>query len=1416
VYNLCASIRTNRRVSSRSNRPVRRLVAVLAGIWLATSLSPATAATPSQQVHAKIEPLFLRQVLTSPAGATFRFLVTLQPAADLERLPANLTRAQQSALVVERLQAVAQESQATLSPILVGLQSQGHLQQVERFWVVNGLALQGNRTAILSLAERPEVISVRRDRWQQWVLPDSPPDLLQPTGLDWGIEQIHASEVWSALRITGDGVTIATVDTGVDWLHPVLQPAYRGWHSGVALHTGNWFDATDAGALYPVDSLGHGTLVTGLATGQDGIGVAPGARWIAVRAFDSSGYALDSWLHAAFQWLLAPGGNTAWAPDIINNSWSSPNGWDTEFRPDLLAIRAAGILPVFAAGNWGPREKSIGAPASYPEALAVGASDCYDEVASFSARGPGPFGGVKPEVVAPGVNLRSAIPGGALGQGTGTSFAAPLVAGVAALLRQAAPYQSWDQLTSAMTSTAVPLGEPRPNSNSGWGRVDALQAVVAVVSAGRLEGVVRGVGSGTLASASVSAVERGGGASGYAQTGTDGEWSIALAAGIYDLEVERFGYASAAVSLVEVVTGTTTHVDTYLAPLPGGMVDGQVTDSGSGDPLPATVRVAGAPVSTTASLDGWYTLSLPAGNHTLVAEHWGHRVSRAVVNISIGSTTHQDLPLRPSPELLLVDSGPWYYGSEIGAFRDALDDQGYLYDLWSIHNPLLQTPVISDLLPYDAVIWSSPFDSPGYIGAGKVISDYLAGGGNLLLSGQDIGYWDDGDSWLAHSVYYQRMLKAHWLSDDASGQELTGVAGGLLQGISLTLNNPDSAQNQLSPDSVTTDPRDHAQPLLEYAPGELGGIAAGTCLAHRSFYLSFGLEGAGSASQRAEIMGAALDWFSSPRQTVGLEVSSDSSLIIAPSGTVITHALDLFNSGEAGIGDLYVLSLSGNRWPSTLVTNTLFLSPCSTGQVMVRVEVPPGLGISNQDVVTLTIRSSVSPTLSALAKLATRTPAAVLLVDDDRWYDQRPVYQQTLAIAGISYDVWDTDNSKLVPSTLERYPVVLWFTGYDWFSPITSQEASAIESYLAEGGRLFLSSQDALYYRADSSLARNLWGVLSHREDVTPTLALGSGGRLAVQGEFPLDYPFRNFSDGLVPAPSAVAEISGDSGWPMGLSNAGKGWKSLFLAFPFEALREAHRVDVIDQAIGWLGWLGESEFQASQTHILPGATIGFTVTLRNDGPQPMTAVLTNPLPAGLQLIPGSIQGGSYEAGAVIWQGPLLTGEEHRVYYAGTASQTLTNTALLSHLEHGLAVRKPLRIWVDAPDLSNSDIRTAVSPALPGQVISYSLCIGNQGTSVAEATSVRWWLPPDTTILTTTLSASQGDVALVAPVVTWQGSLAPGDSITVSVGVQTPLWLRPTWHPSMALVNDGVNPPLVRHHFLPHRSLEFFLPLAIRS
>lgn len=291
-------------------------------------------------------------------------------------------------------------------------------------------------------------------------------------GVEWNIDQIDAPKAWD-LGYDGTGTVVGSIDTGVEWDHPALKEKYRGYNPENPEnpdHEMNWFDAVSEEAA-PFDDLQHGTHVTGTMVGSepDGsnqIGVAPGAKWIAAKAFSEDG-GTDADILEAGEWMLAPkdaDGNPhpEMAPDVVNNSWGGGPGLDEWYRDMVNAWIAADIFPEFSAGNTdlfnpgGP--ESIANPANYPEAFATGATDINKKLAEFSLQGPSPYDEVKPEISAPGVNIRSSVPGQTYEGGwNGTSMAGPHVSAVVALLRQADASISVDEIEEVLTSTAETL-----------------------------------------------------------------------------------------------------------------------------------------------------------------------------------------------------------------------------------------------------------------------------------------------------------------------------------------------------------------------------------------------------------------------------------------------------------------------------------------------------------------------------------------------------------------------------------------------------------------------------------------------------------------------------------------------------------------------------------------------------------------------------------------------------------------------------------------------------------------------------------------------------------------------------------------------------------------------------------------------
>lgn len=355
---------------------------------------------------------------------------------------------------------------------------------VTRLWIVNAVSGRADARTIRRLRSDPAVARVTLDRpTRRTAALEGTPERTPGVG-SWGLAAARVPAAWSQFKVTGAGVTIGSIDTGVNPRNPAIAGrvvAFRDFIHGRK-------------AAY--DDNGHGThtistMVGGTVSGVP-IGVAPGARVIVAKAMDQNGVGPGAALLAAAEWMSDPDGDPATddAPDVVNNSWSAPDPKDPWFRSTLRNWIALGIVPVFAAGNDG----SIGSPAGYPDVITVGAIDANDNVPSFSGRGEIRWRGAeldgsaadttarKPDLTAPGVDVVGAYGDGFLSY-TGTSMASPHVAGVVALMRQADPSLTPAQIADVLRRTARDVGPSGWDRASGAGTLDARAVLAAVTRA---------------------------------------------------------------------------------------------------------------------------------------------------------------------------------------------------------------------------------------------------------------------------------------------------------------------------------------------------------------------------------------------------------------------------------------------------------------------------------------------------------------------------------------------------------------------------------------------------------------------------------------------------------------------------------------------------------------------------------------------------------------------------------------------------------------------------------------------------------------------------------------------------------------------------------------------------------------------
>ncbi|MBD3867539.1 MAG: S8 family serine peptidase [Acidobacteria bacterium] len=438
----------------------------------------------------------------------------------LRLVGAGLDRAARRQAVIGRLKAIAAGTQG---PLVQALRGDSRVQNIRPLWIGNLVGVEATPELIRRIAARPEVAWVNHNPKVDVALlrPDNlAPDMERPEGgtpaeIECGTDLMGAPRVWNELGITGRGAVIAVVDSGVCYTHPDI--INQIWvNPGEDLDgDGAVFDLDDANGVDddangyvddfigwdfdqndndPDDENSHGSHVAGTVAG-DGTsgteaGVAPDAAIMVVRVGLQFSDEVSVW--AGMQYAAENGAD----------SISMSLGWPHNQNPDRATWRQnsentieAGTAMVVAAGNEGQGSEpdNIRTPSDVPRIITVAATDCSDNIASFSSRGPVtwqdvpqygdwpyPPGLVKPDVAGPGVSTRSHAFCSGYSSKSGTSMATPHVAGAVALMMEANPGLAHDEIKQVLMDTSIDLGAVGKDNHYGQGRVDAFAAVDAV------------------------------------------------------------------------------------------------------------------------------------------------------------------------------------------------------------------------------------------------------------------------------------------------------------------------------------------------------------------------------------------------------------------------------------------------------------------------------------------------------------------------------------------------------------------------------------------------------------------------------------------------------------------------------------------------------------------------------------------------------------------------------------------------------------------------------------------------------------------------------------------------------------------------------------------------------------------------
>ena len=372
---------------------------------------------------------------------------------------------------------------------------------LQSFWIINMIVMDARPELIEMLAQRTDIEMMDLDN-SRITNPVDPPiksatSKAQLNGKEQGLVAINAPALW-AKGYSGRGRIAGSIDTGIWPLHPAIKTNFLGNYLPLAQ---SWFGYQSD---VPVDKTGsHGTHTVGTEMGldrnnNDTIGVAYNAFVIVtdpVATSIASVQPLSAFLYG-FQWMMNPDGDTATTddvPDVLNNSWGYTVATDTLLCKSFIsqmfnALETAGIACVFSAGNEGPNPQTI----PFPQHVVLndvnpftvgsinGNTSSYP-ISGFSSRGPticdlqGSLK-IKPEVVAPGENVRSCVEQNAYATYSGTSMAGPHVTGSVLLLKEAFPNVTGHEILNSLYMTAHDLGTTGEDNTYGRGIIDVLAA----------------------------------------------------------------------------------------------------------------------------------------------------------------------------------------------------------------------------------------------------------------------------------------------------------------------------------------------------------------------------------------------------------------------------------------------------------------------------------------------------------------------------------------------------------------------------------------------------------------------------------------------------------------------------------------------------------------------------------------------------------------------------------------------------------------------------------------------------------------------------------------------------------------------------------------------------------------------------
>jgi len=636
----------------------------------------------------------------------------------------------------------------------------------------------------------------------------------------WYLPKINASDAWDISQGDAD-VVIGIIDTGVDWTHPDL--AENMWtnagetgldaqgnnkrtngidddNNGYIDDWNGWDFCGDDGYTPdndPMDTHGHGTHCSGMASAvtNNEIGVAGlgrNCRIMPIRViyYTTLLYGPEGIVYAANNGC-----------DIVNLSWGGDP--PSSFLNDAIQYaHQSGTFVIAAAGNDDTSEKKY--PASYANVLSVAATDENDTKADFSSYGS------SIDVSAPGNHMLSAMLDDSYAYMSGTSMAAPLVAGLAGLIKSQNPNWTNVQIANQILMSADNIDELNPQfiGMLGSGRINALNALTYEATP-------------IITYQDFTIDDNNGNQNGVPDPGESVNMAVSLK--------NTWGNAknvSVTLSTTDYAITITNNISNY------GNINGGTVVNNSLLPFSFTIDE----ISTLHKVYFYLNITADGGYNTL-----------DTFLVIIGK-----------PNVLLVDDD--CDGNNVEEYyTKTLDSLGIAYDYWQHSSK--GSPSVNILAGYSVIIWFTEASFPSLsIDDIDNLTSYLNNGGNLFLTGQDIG-WDfnDPEGYNYGNPFYADYLHADYVSNISYNLHVVGeVNNPISNDLSYFISGGDGANNQFSPDII--EPKPEANTVFSYSNFQGAGVTYSGI--YKVVYFGFGFEGIDNYAMRNTVLNNIIDWFS--------------------------------------------------------------------------------------------------------------------------------------------------------------------------------------------------------------------------------------------------------------------------------------------------------------------------------------------------------------------------------------------------------------------------------------------------------------------------------------------------------------------------------------------------------------------------